>query len=94
MAVAALLGAAEIFAAASPGCGAAQVRDGGALTVSAAGHERRALVRVPQSYDGKTPRPVAINLICVWKIESKSQFIMASASGLGPSRMKSSPALL
>jgi polyhydroxybutyrate depolymerase len=60
IAVAALLGAAEIFAAASPGCEAAQVRDGGALTVSAAGHERRALVRVPQSYDGKTPRPVAI----------------------------------
>jgi polyhydroxybutyrate depolymerase len=58
-AVMALLGAAQAFAAASPGC-EAQVRDGGALTVSAAGLERRALVRVPQGYDGKTPRPVAI----------------------------------
>jgi polyhydroxybutyrate depolymerase len=60
IAVAAFLEPAETFAAASPGCQPAQVRDGGAVTVSAAGHERRALVRVPQSYDGKTPRPLVI----------------------------------
>jgi polyhydroxybutyrate depolymerase len=56
----AFLGAAEAFAAASPGCEGASVHDGGALTLSAAGLERRALVRVPQGYDGKTPRPIAI----------------------------------
>ncbi len=50
----------EAFAAASPGCVAAQIPDGGVLTLSAAGFERRALVREPHGYDGKTPRPVAI----------------------------------
>ena len=60
VAVVALLGAAEAFAAASPGCETGPARDGGALTLSAGGFERRALVRVPQGYDGKTPRPVAI----------------------------------
>jgi polyhydroxybutyrate depolymerase len=56
----ALVGAGQAFGASSPGCEVSPPREGGELKLSAGGLERRAVVRLPRDYHGKTPRPVAI----------------------------------